>query len=205
MTPFIKKLIMIVKKSIMIIMSCVASIVASALILWILFISVLLMADMGTPHFSQKDICESVLENQDALEMIVKDLRSYDMARVYVSGENITTYMNFIRLPDGRYLLGDEGPGFSTSEELQSFMKNLKISSIDFSLFDELQIVTFEFYDGRIKGAYWVDPDTPTEKAVTSDPHDLTLSGDGWEFANLGDRYYTEKICDHWYYYVVET
>ena len=204
MKPFTKKLITFVKNFIYIVTSYVAAIIASAFILWILIVLVLSIADMETPHFSQKDICEIVLENQDDLEMIVEDLRSYDMAEVYVNKENIRTYMNLVRIPDGRYMLGDEGPDFSTSEELQHFMKELQLSSIKFSLYEELQIVTFEFYDGRIKGAYWVDPDTPTEKACTSH-HDLTPSGDGWEFEDYGDRYYTEKICDNWYYFVVET
>ena len=196
---------MVVKDLIFIVTSFIASILASVFIFFFLIVLILSIADMGTPYFSQKDICEIVLENQDDLEMIVEDLRSYDLPRVYVNKENITTYVNLVRLPDGRYLLGDEGPDFSTSEELQRFMKKLKISSIKFTLYDELQIVTFEFYDGWIKGAYWVDPDTPTEKACTSQPHDLTPSGDGWEFSDFGDRYYTEKICDNWYYYVVET
>ena len=203
MTPFTKKLIMIVKDLIFFVMTLSASIVASIFILWVLFVLVLSIADMGSLYFSQKDICEIVLENQDDLEMIVEDLRSYDMPRVYVNKENITTYMSFNRLPDGRYILGHEDSVLSTSEELQRFMKKLGIRSIEFSLYDELQIVTFEFYDGRVKGAYWVDPDTPTEKAVITH-HDLTPSGDGWEYINSGNRYYTEKICDHWYYFVFE-
>lgn len=193
MNPFIKKLFTII-----------TSLVASALI-WIVLLFAAAIAIMFITHIPQTHICESVLENQDDLEIIIEDLRSYDMPRVYANKENITTYASLNRLPDGRYILGHEESVFSTSEELRHFMKKLKIKSIDFRLFDELQIVTFEVNDGWAKGFYWVDPDTPTEKAFTSRPYDLTPSGDGWEFEDYGDRYYTEKICDHWYYFVVET
>ena len=203
MNPFTKKLIMIVKNLITILTSYAAALVASVFILIVLFLAIVSITETDD-YISQEHICEIVLENQDDLEMIVDDLRSYDLPRVYVNKENITTYMNLVRLPDGRYMLGDEGPDFSTSEELQRFMKKLKIKSIDFSLYDELQIVTFEVNDGWAKGFYWVDPDAPTEKAFTSH-HDLTPSGDGWEFEDFGNRYYTEKICDNWYFFEVET
>ena len=191
MIPFIKKLLSIVKNLI--------------IIVTLIFVAMdLLFTIASSTYLSQKDICEIVLENQCDLEMIVDDLHSYDMARVHVNKENITTYMSLDCMPNGQYFLGDKGPDYPTSEELQRFMRKLKITSIDFSLFDELQIVTFEFYGGWIKGAYWVDPDTPTEKAYTSH-HDLTPSEDGWEYTAHGERYYTEKICDHWYYFVVES
>ena len=205
MKSFTKKLIIFVKDLIYVVTTYVAALVAS-IFGWIVLIILLLaiLVTMATVDgIFQKDIREIVLENQDDLEMIVEDLRSYDVPRVYVNKENITTYTSFDRLPDGRYILGHEESVFSTSEETQRFMKKLKIKSIDFSLFDELQIVTFEFYDVKIKGAYWVDPDTPTEKAVITH-HELTPSGDGWEYINSGNRYYTEKICDNWYYFVFE-
>ena len=205
MKPFTKKLTAVGKDLSIILTSYVVFIVATVLVLIFLIVLILLIAAITTPSFSQKDICEIVLENQDDLEMIVEDLRSYDMPRVSVNNENITTYMSFDRLPDGRYILGHEDSVLSTSEELQHFMKKLGIRSIKFSLYDEFQIVTFEVNDERTRGAYWVDPDTPTEKAYTSQHHDLTPSGDGWEFEDADKRYYTERICDNWYFYKVET
>ena len=202
MKQFTKKLIAIGRDLSIIVSSYVIFIVMSIFAFIILFLLLLVVG--SSDYISQERIHQLVISKQDDLEMIVEDLRSYDMAEVYVSKENITTYMNYVSIPDGRYMLGEKGPEFSTSEELQRFMKELKITSIQFSLYDELQIVTFEFYDGQTTGAYWVDPDTPTEKACTSH-HDLTPSGNGWKFEDYGDRYYTEKICDHWYYYVVET
>ena len=205
MKPFTKKLTAVGKDLVIISMSYVAALVALFFILIFLIILIQLIAYMANPSFSQKDICEIVLKNQDDLEMIVDDLRSYDMPRVYVNKENVTTYMSFDRLPDGRYILGHEDSVLSTSEELQRFMKKLGIRSIEFSLYDELQIVTFEVNDERTRGAYWVDPDMPTEKDYTSQHHNLTPAGDGWEFEDFGKRYYTEKICDNWYFYKVET
>ena len=201
MKQFTKKLTAVGRDLSIIISSYVIAIVMFAFI--ILFL--LLLAVGSGNSISQERIHQLVISNQDDLEMIVEDLRSYDMPRVSVYEENITTYVNLVRIPDGRYMLGEKGPDFSTSEELQRFMKELKISSIKFTLYDELQIVTFEFYDDRIKGAYWVDPDAPTEKPGSSRPYDLTPSGDGWECKDYSNRYYTEKICDNWYYYVVET
>ena len=194
MKPFTKKLTAVGKDLSIILTSYVVFIVATVLVLIFLIVLILLIAAITTPSFSQKDICEIVLENQDDLEMIVEDLRSYDMPCVYVNKKNITTYM-----------LGHKESDFSTNEELQRFMKKLGIRSIEFRLYDELQIVTFEVNDERTRGAYWVDPDTPTEKAYTSQHHDLTPSGDGWEFEDADKRYYTEKICDNWYFYKVET
>ena len=194
MKQFTKKLTAVGKDLVIISMSYVAALVALFFILIFLIILIQLIAYMANPSFSQKDICEIVLENQDDLEMIVEDLRSYDMPSVYANKENITTYM-----------LGHKESDFSTNEELRRFMKKLEIRSIKFRLYDELQIVTFEVNDERIRGAYWVDPDTPTEKAYTSQHHDLTPSGDGWEFEDADKRYYTEKICDNWYFYKVET
>lgn len=204
MKLFIKKLIMFIKDLIFIVTSMVVSMVASVFIFIVLMFAIMITI-FSINYISQERISEIVFENQDDLEMIAEDLRSYDMPRVSVNNENITTYMSFDRLPDGRYMSGPKDSVFSTSEELQRFMKKLKIESIKFTLYDELQIVTFEVYDGWAKGFYWVDPDTPTEKACTSQPHDLTPSGDGWEFVDHGDRYYTEKICDHWYFFEVET
>ena len=201
MKQFTKKLTAVGKDLSIIATSYVAAFVATVLVLIFLIVLILLIAAITTPSFSQKDICEIVLENQDDLEMIVEDLRSYDMPRVSVNNENITTYMSFDRLPDGRYMLGHEDSVLSTSEELQNFMKKLEIRSIKFSLYDELQIVTFEVNDERTRGAYWVNPDTPTVQAYTSQYHDLTPSGDGWEYVSLGKRYYTEKICDNWYFF----
>ena len=199
MKQFTKKLTAVGKDLSIILTSYVAALVASVLVFIVLIALILLIADMTNLPFSQKDIYEIVLENQDDLEMIVDDLRSYDVPQVYVDEENIRTYLNLVRLPDGRYMLGDKGQDFSTSEELQRLMKKLEIDNIDSSLFDEVEIVTFEV--DWMKGFYWVDPDTPTAKACTSDPHDLTPSGDGWEYVYLGKRYYTEKICDHWYFF----
>lgn len=156
---------------------------------------------MTNPYLSQKDIYEIVLENQDDLEMIVEDLRGYDMPRVSVSKENITTYGSLDRLPNGRYILGHEDSVFSTSEELQRLMKKLKTDDIKFSLYDELEIVRFEVNNSWMRGYYWVEPDIPTVQSYTSQHHELTQSEDGWEYVDSGKRYYTEKICDNWYFF----
>ena len=199
MKQFTKKLTAVGKDLSIIVSSYVIFIVMSVLVFIVLIALILLISDMTNLPFSKKDIYEIVLENQDDLEMIVDDLRSYDMPCVYVNKENTRTYMSLNRMPDGSYMLGPRESNFSTDEELRRFMKKLEIDNIDSSLFDEVEIVTFEV--DWMKGFYWVDPDTPTAKACTSDPHDLTPSGDGWEYVYLGKRYYTEKICDQWYFF----
>lgn len=144
-------------------------------------------------------------ERQAELAQIVAWLQEFGMPRVKVFPKGVTTYTELIRIPDGRFFLGEDGPAFETDAALAHFMESNGIDNITYTVLDELELTVFSCYNGWHRGVYYASPDMPTEKAYTSFSRELTPAGDGWEYRAFGDRYYTEKLCDGWYFYEVES
>lgn len=157
-------------------------------------------------RFSKEYIKKFVVENKEDLEMIVEYLQSFDMPWVHINDENITMYEGLWQMPTGYYLLNGDRLDSSTNDQLKHYMETKNLESIQFSFYDndEIQVVTFMFRKGGIGGFYWVDPDLPTEKAYTSH-HELAPLGNGWGYEEGDTNYYTEKICDRWYFFAVLT
>lgn len=163
----------------------------------------LLAAFLFAPR--QPDPRRLLQERQAELDQIAAWLQEFGLPRVHVTPEEVTTCTEVIRIPDGRYFWREDGPSFETDAALARFMGNNGIDNISYTVFDELELTVFSCYNGWHRGIYYACPDMPTEKAYTSFSQELTPAGDGWEYLAFGDRYYTEKLCDGWYFYEVDS
>lgn len=174
---------------------------AAALVLAGLGLLLLLWQLVPSPP-SQQEICGLVLKNREDLETIVAELQSLDAHWISVDAEEMRTYERFGLMPNGTYYPTGEQAALPTGEQLGRCLQEMKLANIDYRLYEDDAIELAAFFWDWGTGCYWATPDAPTEKAYISH-HAMTPSGSGWAYEEGGTRYYTEKICEHWYFFEV--